>query len=1057
MPNAYAQRLRLRLFLEGIEVPIIAANVQAAPNSPMVATVQIPPLAEATRFLPRTLVHLFFLDLYASASPFITEVGAGVERSAKRNPTAYERALQQRDKNLEGVDNDEFANQVNETMSNGFADTNNEEYKLLFGGEVVGFQWTKNQAQRSVVLQCVDWSNYWDYAFQWNNTDIFGPGIKAVFSGGATNLFTDFLSTKSEALTNLLLSGRCSSFPKLKGLAAGIIRLVEGIGGMYYPKPPEDPKKTVKKFAGQNKFFSLSELRLHISHMLAAFENDPTSSRLLSRHGYGGMFSRLLGSQGGQTSLRQAINALSGVIFHETFPQPCPFYKPGLEGSVSGQVRTKLRNDPKYGFLASAAEFIEAVLTDYLNTLTENEGLSENALFKASRTQFIKFMRERVAGTRKTLLQSLTKARGAPETAISAFTQAAQLLGQVNKLLLKWSPKAAPSLLQSIKDKLTRAREQMTRVKDLTINTTPPKSREPARLNQHVFRPDIWFGAPPRCNVLFPEDYRTLMYQRMFLQEPTRFLLKTNDEFFGEDELFDKFYFAPAVGGVSTNKANLQSVLRNELLDHELFTGILPVFEKMGEFNVYAARSGAQKEPTSKVGFAQRSVNFLYFKHRFNSRQMRVDGKFNPYIAVGFPGLIIDKYVDRETIERYNELRESAGLPVLKATQILGTNFLGSFTMVAHTVSQSGPDGKTEITCSYPRQPEESVEFLGSVEKVQTVRKRVDKDAIRATDIAAIQPPKLFSLGPNGGQITGITDVTNRYTSRQSGEVHQVENLSTAGQRLPIFQRGFSPGKQPVLVPVGVPVTPLEDVFPPDKLIEFLGGVDKQAVFSAFRVVEEIPRYRREEVDLPAEEFIRPGWYGDIWTNGKIGRVYEDFFGIGAITDGQTITDPSGATTGVHDDAAEDAAAEAQQAESSDDPRAEAPIIHELEQGATIQHAVEFLVLTYSYIKQNKLDVDEFIRAYTWRSIASMIDMFGTSDLAFTPTGEEVTQGFEGFHSRAFGAYDNVFGLVGGDLEDLVGIKRGSTSAQRADPRKRRYEAVQQYVSALRFSRAILG
>ena len=36
-------------------------------------------------------------------------------------------------------------------------------------------------------------------------------------------------------------------------------------------------------------------------------------------------------------------------------------------------------------------------------------------------------------------------------------------------------------------------------------------------------------------------------------------------------------------------------------------------------------------------------------------------------------------------------------------------------------------------------------------------------------------------------------------------------------------------------------------------------------------------------------------------------------------------------------------------------------------------------------------------------------------------------------------------------------IKRGERAAQRADTRKRKLEAVQAYISALRFSRAILG
>ena len=63
---AHAKLIRIRLFLEGVEVPVIAAQIQCAPNSPMVATIQIPALAEATRLYPRTTVHLFFLDMYAT-------------------------------------------------------------------------------------------------------------------------------------------------------------------------------------------------------------------------------------------------------------------------------------------------------------------------------------------------------------------------------------------------------------------------------------------------------------------------------------------------------------------------------------------------------------------------------------------------------------------------------------------------------------------------------------------------------------------------------------------------------------------------------------------------------------------------------------------------------------------------------------------------------------------------------------------------------------------------------------------------------------------------------
>jgi hypothetical protein len=128
-----------------------------------------------------------------------------------------------------------------------------------------------------------------------------------------------------------------------------------------------------------------------------------------------------------------------------------------------------------------------------------------------------------------------------------------------------------------------------------------------------------------------------------------------------------------------------------------------------------------------------------------------------------------------------------------------------------------------------------------------------------------------------------------------------------------------------------------------------------------------------------------------------------------------------------------------------------------LQANASIQQAVEYLLLTYSYIKQSGADVDEFIGAYTWRPIATLVDMFGTSDLAYDANGENVVQGYEGFHSRAVGPYNNLFGLVTPDIETVLNIKRGSTAAHNIDIRKDRRDMVEAYVTALLYGNALLG
>jgi len=1034
MEAAHAQALRLRLFLEGVEVPVIAAQVQCAPNSPAVATIQCAPLMEATKLYPRTTVHLFFYDLY---SPPAAVQGDRRQSETSTSPTAAERE-QQRRQNGFGDDAVAYAES---------ADSDNTRWRLLFGGEIVGFTWTKNATDRSIILQCEDWSNYWDYAMQSNNTDIFGPGMKAIFSGSSTNLFTDFLSSQGEILTQIVTSGKCNTFPALKGLAAGIIRLMEAVGGSYYTFPGGRQGAPPKRYAGQNIFFSYNELRLHLTQMVGTPANDPTSERIMRYQGYSGMFSRALGAQGGQVSIRRAMTAISQIIFYEMHPQACPKYKPGSYGEVSGTKRVKLKDHPEYARFATEATALAGsldVLIQRLDafTIDQPEGSTESFQTRL-RTLAESEIRE-LGDARRRCLRARAQMRNVPEPAPSAMSTVGQVLGQAltQAQALRGSSfnssaqKTVTSKISTLRQKLVQAQQKLQEVEGFDAYVGTGKDRYPAQLYQQVFRPDVWFAAPPRCNVYFPENYDSLSYQRAFLQEPTRFMLKTNDEFFGEDELFDSFYFAPTAGTIQGERANMQKMLRSQLLEHERFTGILPVFEKMGEFNVFASRA-EHRVGIKKVGLAQRTANFLYFRHRFNARRMALSGKFNPYVAIGCPGLVIDRYVDRETIERHNELRREANVPEREAGEILGTNFLGNFAQVVHQVSAMGPVGKTDIQMTFARQAEERVDYLGALPEDARVRQRIEgADAVRSTDIAAISPPAVFSLGPSGGRITNVVDITS----------------NSRGKKLPYFYSGFRRNNnfRPPEVPVGQAVR--AGNLGSNDLATLLGGPDTTVLFNAYTITEEIPRYKREEVLLPAEEYIRPGWYGDVWTNSRIGEVWNELFSTGAITDPTTVNDLGRSGVGMRQ-----AAEGRDDASSGEDARADVPGVTDLQAGASIQQAVEFLLLTYSYIKQAGLDIDEFIGAYTWRPIATLVDMFGTSDLAYDSKGENVVQGFEGFHSRAVGPYNDLFGLVSADIETVLNIKRGSTAAQKVDIRKERREMVEKYVTALLFGNALLG
>jgi hypothetical protein len=1055
MPIAYGKRLKLRLFLEGVEIPVIAANVQAAPNSPIVASIQIPPLAEGTRFLPRTLVHLFFLDETEARMPSFAEKRA----STNNDPTAAQQV----------TPGEETARLT--------------QYKLLFGGEIVGMVWNRASAQRALVLQCLDWSNYWDYAYQFNNTSIFGPGRKVLFSGGATNLFTDFLKTKGTVIAQIVSSGRCNAFPQLGGLAAGVIRLLEAIGGVYFPNPRAKTKR--KKIAGMNLFFSIAELRLHVTHMIAAIEKDQTTMRMMRRYGWQGLFNRTIGGLGAQTSIRTALNALTRVIFHETYGQPCPLYVPGSDGSGTTQERVRLGESKEYAYLGKGAASLQKSAQKCLTLLPGAFGGYgsewEEAVQEAS-TDESSWPANEVAQSKEKPMSTRAPADIRADIARTVSSISDGLWKLTTKAIAQKAPSKVQALLaqagthlspfvqipmlfstQNIEEKITASNQEviesalssfidvMSQISGVHAVGTVRAVPTPPRLNQQIFRPDIWFGAPIRCNVLFPDHYDSLSYQRTFLQEPTRFLLKTNDEFFGENFLFDKFYFAPQAPSITGQKARIQKLMHGDLMDHELFTGILPVFEKMGEFNVFAGNKGltdAQKREYAKVGFAQRSANFIYFKHRYTARQLSVGGRFNPYIACGCPGLILDKYVDIETIKNYNALLKLSKAPTEDASKLLGTNFLANFTSVSHAISQAETIGRTDISCTYARQAEETTEFLGMENDETTVREKVGEPAKRVTEVAASSMPKIGSRGPNGGKIVNVIETTSNHAP---------------GTELLLY--GSKRGSN-TKVPIGVPVsqtqsveTPIAPEFVPgesatmstEPLIAPEYALPANATYRAYSIEETIQRYEVKAVKVPTEELLRPGWYGDVWTTSKIGEAYNTFFGTGAITD------PQITHVGPLAEAAAAAAEEAATAEGASDPKKDAVAVTSLQEGATIQNAIDFLLLTYSYIRQNNLDVDAFASTYTWRPIATMADIFGTSDLKYSDDGSKVLSGVEGFHSKAFGPYNNLFGLADPEIKNILGIKKDDVAAQNADTRKRKQEAVLQYAAAISFSRGILG
>jgi hypothetical protein len=90
-----------------------------------------------------------------------------------------------------------------------------------------------------------------------------------------------------------------------------------------------------------------------------------------------------------------------------------------------------------------------------------------------------------------------------------------------------------------------------------------------------------------------------------------------------------------------------------------------------------------------------------------------------------------------------------------------------------------------------------------------------------------------------------------------------------------------------------------------------------------------------------------------------------------------------------------------------------------------------------------------------------MYDIFGSESLVYdTATGDPTEDGVEGFHSKAFGQFENIFTLMPPDVARAIGVSRWGNNSDfitKADTRKKKQDAVLQYLAALRYTRGILG
>ncbi len=1181
------QRLHLRLFVEGVEVPVISAQIQSQDNTPVACSIQIPANDYAMDFKPRTLIHLFMYDIYGGTPPaeMVSIGGPGIR-------------VEDRD---DGVDPDLMGlfppERWESTPEQDLTDLENENYKLVFGGEVMGIQYSKQPASRSMVLQCLDWSSYWDIAYQYmvSGMSLGGGGIRAAFTGASTTVFNSFLDGSGDIVVRLMRTPP-RNYPNLRNTLLGALtHIIEAMGGVYFGP---------RAMRGVNDFFSLAEMRLHITQMLAA---NPFSNRdevrLMNANGFGGLFGRSLSGLGKLVTIRQILMALQRYIFHDIIPINAPRYIPPLyDPNLPRYEDSGLEDDPATRPLSRVATQIKS-RADELKERQESSTDAESARRQSNRRGGLKVELRRLSrlcvdAERRarrvgiggvgsvTDFFSIHDVSRAFAVCAASFTQLADLTrrGQrdvsTNIFLTAVTPDAGAVV--AICTQISALMQQvLTSRHRKRIRRTSTQPDPPPRLVTQIYRPDVWMVAPPRCNVFFPELYSQFTYGRNFMAETSRLLLRTSSAFFGSDILFDGFYMSPSrvLGARSGRRlsrgrtgidppdlADAPAWVVRDMMDHELFTGIVPAFERMTDLNLHALRGGYTEVNGVRIGYAQLAANHIFFQYRFKSRDLQLTGKFNPYAVLGFPCLVVDKYLPQDYLregdydsavaariaesvregegdvgslpeEERQRVREASWARVAEVSAGIlegrpNTHYLGTPALVTHLLDAAS-GGSTQVQMKYARTTNERMEFMGDNVQRGGSRARRTRNVRVTTVVACINPPGVDVRGPRGGQIISATDVTDRYTRRQR-RLRTTNRTATGltryegGTRLPLFvpDRAFTGRRRigtTVLVGVEQPASSYGA-----EVVALVGGAggqfdaatqEIQVTFRAYSLIEEVGAYTLEDVEMAPEDLVFPPWYGENYRTSQIGGLYSYYFGIGSITDPLVVVEPGvePTTSAMNQDPEAQArtlsvayirrfsdvvrsALQSSGVSSPDQPPqpgfsdtpelqagefigppgdAEADArgdadgrLGEIRARGPIAEATEEIVRIYSQVKTRNFDVHQFIRAYTWRPIASMVDLFGTANLEISDSGE-VLRGVEGFHSRAFGDFDDLRQLVGPGSGDrprtIMGLSitspdetsasddRNTNIAARMDTRKEKRLQVFRYLYALMASRGILG
>lgn len=812
-------RIQARLLAEGIEIPVIGFQVVGTPNQTAVASIQIVPTPMAHRLPNRMKVDLFIHDLYAYQESAQSRVAAGTSSGdvtfQQRFTVLYPESQEQASTRASAGE-DPRGGETAETIE---VPEDLIRYRLLFTGEVMAIGYAKRPTDRAVILQCAGNSSYWDLvAADRRGGALFGGDRRTTFAGATQGPLWNLLQGQTGEIFNQLTEPP-SMFPNVKGFTAGILHLMESIFGVYRRRTRK--RKTIGA-ANQFMAMAELRLKLLQQVGVPGGDTTPLKLMRRQGFGSIWQPAlRGLPRYFGFRQLLQALMPYTFMehtpILAPHYTPPTGYYA-GMD-NWAGYDTGRLRGSPEWVWITQYADEIGANASDLTTELddvhgqSEEEGVADSDEFsslvqdieaKSSRMSFlaneiykrtsttetfqaevgnprIDELENQIASGQaldpsvleeyRTLVESppATESRSR-QRAIDRLESVVEWAHSIDRLAIEIYRRSTsrrttlPERPDSyISDRLAQIKDLAKKIGDYSM--PPPDGNdedsdsEPAHLYTDILRPDVWFCAPPRSNVIFPDHVTSMSYNRIFGQEPTRLLVRMSNKLLGSHPFFDKWWVAPTAPGLFQNRPISRSGyprtrIHRDLMDHELYGGVIPIFQSMTDRDMFmGARvtgmgasdaTAVSLDPDQKRYF-QQVTNFLLFKARFAARTMSVESRFNPYLICGFPSVVLDGSTDqtqtqtnqlilnaaRDALAGLGEDQKGFVLEVIKNR--VGTHYLGVIQQLTQTGSATGENSGTSIVLSYAREHNERIEFMGQdiIRLVQEASNRAQVRTVR--------------------------------------------------------------------------------------------------------------------------------------------------------------------------------------------------------------------------------------------------------------------------------------------------------------------------------------